>query len=92
MSLFISRLAFADTRWYIADPEVVCVPVAELLAESYATSRVASFDPNVATADVEKGQPTKGSCTVSFQVGLASLNNVCIHDGSLLSWIVQGSK
>lgn len=77
-STCLSRLAFADTRWYIADPEVVSVPVAELLADSYAASRVASFDPNVATADVEKGQPTKGSCTVSFQVALASLNSMHI--------------
>ncbi|CAM9496085.1 unnamed protein product [Ectocarpus sp. 4 AP-2014] len=64
----VLRLAFADTRWYCADMDKAEVPVKELLGQAYAAERAHLFDPTRASADVEKGSPTKSSCTVSFQV------------------------
>jgi gamma-glutamyltranspeptidase len=61
------RLAFADSRWYVADPAVVHVPVAALLSEPYARTRAALVRPYAAAADVARGSPA-GSDTVSFQV------------------------
>ena len=62
------RLAFADTRWYVADPKVVHVPVAELLSPAYLAGRRAAIDPRRATADVRRGAPVAGTDTVYFCV------------------------
>ncbi|HET7506082.1 MAG TPA: gamma-glutamyltransferase family protein [Kofleriaceae bacterium] len=62
------RLAFADTRWYVADPRVSSVPVAELLSRDYAARRRALIDPRRAAADVRRGAPVAGSDTVYFCV------------------------
>jgi len=62
------RLAFADTRWYVADPEVVDVPVEELLSKRYAAERRRLLDPDRASVGVGRGYPTAGSDTVYFCV------------------------
>jgi gamma-glutamyltranspeptidase/glutathione hydrolase len=62
------RLAFADTRWYVADPRWARVPVAELLSKEYARSRRTLLDPRRAAADVARGSPVAHTDTVYFCV------------------------
>lgn len=62
------RLAFADARWYVADPRVTAVPVAELLSKEYAARRRAEIDPRRAAPRVTRGAPVAGSDTVYFCV------------------------
>ncbi len=70
------RLAFADTRWYVADPAVSKVPVAGLLSKDYAAKRRALIDPKRAAAEVRRGSPVAGSDTVYFSV-VDRLGNAC---------------
>ena len=62
------RLAFADTRWFVADPAFSPVPVAELLSKAYAAERRKQIDPRRACLDRRHGSPTPGSDTVYLSV------------------------
>lgn len=62
------RLGFADARAYIADPRVVPVPIAGLLAKDYAAERRKLVDPARASLDVKQGAPVWSSGTVYFCV------------------------
>jgi len=62
------RLAFSDTRWYVADPNVVDVPINQLLSKDYASERRKLLDHEKASVDVVKGSPAAGSDTVYFCV------------------------
>ncbi|KAJ7487474.1 gamma-glutamyltranspeptidase [Mycena galericulata] len=62
------RLAFADTQWYVADPEVQPVPVEKLLSKEYLTSRAKLIDPLKTNPNVVHGNPTNSSDTVYFTV------------------------
>ncbi len=62
------RLAFADTRWYVADPQFSVAPVAELLSKAYADQRRRLIDPGHATLDFVRGAPTSSSDTVYLTV------------------------
>ncbi|RHY01164.1 hypothetical protein DYB25_002129 [Aphanomyces astaci] len=42
----VLRLAFLDTRWFVADPTFEHVPVAELLSDEYAKARIALVHPD----------------------------------------------
>jgi len=62
------RLAFADTRWFVADPAVNPAPLAELLSKGYATERRKLIDLTHATLDQVHGSPVAGSDTVYLSV------------------------
>lgn len=58
------RAAFADTRWYVADPSITNVPVKELISKSYAEERRQHINPAKAVLDRVHGSPVAGSDTV----------------------------
>jgi gamma-glutamyltranspeptidase/glutathione hydrolase len=58
------RLAFADTRWYVTDPEHAAIPVKDLLSKTYARQRVGLIESSRATLDFIQGSPTSSSDTV----------------------------
>jgi gamma-glutamyltranspeptidase / glutathione hydrolase len=70
------RLAFADARWYIADPTFNPAPLAELLSKDYATVRRRLIQPGRASLDHMHGSPVAGSDTVYFSV-VDGAGNAC---------------
>ncbi|HSF79999.1 MAG TPA: gamma-glutamyltransferase family protein [Anaerolineales bacterium] len=58
------RLAFADARWYVADPLSSPAPLEELLSEAYAAARRSLIDPRRASLDQRHGTPVAASDTV----------------------------
>ncbi len=62
------RLAFADARWYVADPEFSPAPLAELLSRAYANQRRKQIDPRRAAKDQPVGSPAPPSDTVYLSV------------------------
>lgn len=71
-----TRLAFADTSWYVADPSFIHVPVKELLSKEYAAKRRELIDLSQASRDIKKGSPDVGSDTVYFCV-VDKTGNAC---------------
>ena len=76
------RLAFADTRWYVADPAFNPLPVQELLSKDYAAIRRALIDPGRATLDQRPGSPFTSSDTVYLSV-VDGQGNACSFINSL---------
>ena len=62
------RLAFADARWYVADPRYSSVPVEQLLSKDYASERRNLIDRTRATIDPRHGTPVASSGTVYLSV------------------------
>ncbi|PFH54779.1 hypothetical protein AMATHDRAFT_134167 [Amanita thiersii Skay4041] len=62
------RLAFADSQWYVTDPDVEHVPVQELLSKEYLSKRAQLFNPEKTNPEVIHGNPVNSSDTVYFSV------------------------
>ncbi|KAF2758537.1 gamma-glutamyltranspeptidase [Pseudovirgaria hyperparasitica] len=73
----VLRIAFADARWWVTDPNVVNVPTAELISPSYLSSRASLFSPTTASALISHGSPAHNhSDTVYFSVADAAGNGI----------------
>jgi gamma-glutamyltranspeptidase / glutathione hydrolase len=70
------RLAFADARWYVADPKFPNVPVDELLSKEYANERRRLIDVQRARVDQKRGTPVASSGTVYLSV-VDQFGNAC---------------
>lgn len=70
------RLAFADTRWYVADPAFNPAPLELLLTKDYAADRRKRIDPGKANPDYTHGVPFAGSDTV-YSTVVDSAGNAC---------------
>ncbi|EEA24022.1 hypothetical protein TMatcc_007097 [Talaromyces marneffei ATCC 18224] len=63
------RIAFADARWWVTDPDVVKVPSKELISRPYLAERAKLFDPSKASDILNHGSPAHNHCdTVYFAV------------------------
>lgn len=62
------RLAFADTRWFAADPATDPAPLSQLLSKRYADTRRALLRDDRAVSDPRRGTPVAGSDTVYLSV------------------------
>lgn len=70
------RLAFADSKWYVADPAFSTIPVKELLSKEYAAERRKLIHNKRAAVDVKRGTPVLSSDTVYLSV-VDQFGNAC---------------
>jgi gamma-glutamyltranspeptidase / glutathione hydrolase len=64
----VMRLAFSDSQYYVTDPDVIHVPVKELLNKEYLAKRARLVDPAKTNPRIVHGNPVNSSDTVYFSV------------------------
>ncbi|THV07664.1 gamma-glutamyltranspeptidase [Dendrothele bispora CBS 962.96] len=62
------RLAFADSQFFVTDPDTADIPVQKLLSKEYLTSRAKLIDPKKSNPKVVHGNPVNSTDTVYFSV------------------------
>ncbi|KAI0788629.1 gamma-glutamyltranspeptidase [Abortiporus biennis] len=72
------RLAFADSQYYVTDPDFSNIPVDKLLNKEYLASRAALFDPKKNNPSIVHGNPVNSSDTVYFSV-VDQWGNACSY-------------
>ncbi len=70
------RLAFADARWYVADPAFNDLPLEQLLSKEYADERRKLINMKRATVDQKRGTPVSSSGTV-YLSAVDKFGNAC---------------
>ncbi|KAJ8652831.1 gamma-glutamyltransferase [Lichtheimia ornata] len=82
------RVAFADTRYYVTDPQVQPCPTEKLLSKEYLKERAKLIKLDKRNGDVQKGYPEDESNTVYFSVvdgegnACSFINSNFMHFGS----------
>ncbi|MFW9928249.1 MAG: gamma-glutamyltransferase [Candidatus Thorarchaeota archaeon] len=76
------RIAFADSRWYVTDPEIENVPIKSLLSKTYSKERKKLINLSKASVNVQKGTPFTSSDTVYLSV-VDRNGNACSFINSL---------
>ncbi|KAI9248256.1 gamma-glutamyltranspeptidase [Phascolomyces articulosus] len=77
----VLRLGFADTRYYVTDPQVLPIPTEKLLSKEYFSERAKLIDFKKRNNNIEKGYPDRTSDTVYFSV-VDNQGNACSFMGS----------
>lgn len=89
------KLAFADARRYVADPDFIDIPVKGLLAKSYAVSRRQLLDRNRARQRAEAGTPNVSGDTIYLAVTDKEGNSVSFINSLFLPFgsgiVVEGT-
>jgi len=75
------RLAFADARWFAADPAFAPAPLGALLSPAYAAVRRGRIDPARAATDVARGAPAGIPGTV-YLCAVDAMGNACSYVSS----------
>jgi gamma-glutamyltranspeptidase/glutathione hydrolase len=76
LEIEVLRLAFADTRWYVADPTFNPLPIEELLSKTYAHERRKLIHLGEARLEQQRGTPVASSDTVYLSV-VDGCGNAC---------------
>ncbi|KAH7885888.1 gamma-glutamyltranspeptidase [Phlebopus sp. FC_14] len=80
------RLAFADSQYYVNDPEFNFIPVDQLLSKEYLASRAKLFDSDKANPKVVHGNPVNSSDTVYFTATNGEMHAVIFKATMLASF------
>ncbi|KAJ7289239.1 gamma-glutamyltranspeptidase [Mycena rebaudengoi] len=84
------RIAFADSQWFVTDPDAEHIPVEKLLSKEYLASRAKLIDPLKTNSNVVHGNPVNSSDTVYFTV-TDQWGNACSYIQSLYAGFGTGA-